>query len=113
MKFDATAPFPVGEIKAKAQIVKDGKIAPLATTGCPCPNCEMVRRITLVQQIPPMGLALTNVDVILWRRHPGLAQRQSRSAGRQDCGLAWLERRRQDDDAERDFGPARTSISAR
>ena len=29
LKFDNTAPFPIGEIKAKAQIVKDGKIVPL------------------------------------------------------------------------------------
>jgi branched-chain amino acid transport system substrate-binding protein len=29
VKFDETAPFPIGAIKAKAQIVKDGKIVPL------------------------------------------------------------------------------------
>ena len=29
LKYDATAPFPVGAIKAKAQIVRDGKIVPL------------------------------------------------------------------------------------
>jgi branched-chain amino acid transport system substrate-binding protein len=29
LKFDDTAPFPIGAIKAKAQIVKDGKIVPL------------------------------------------------------------------------------------
>jgi branched-chain amino acid transport system substrate-binding protein len=40
LKYDDTAPFPVGEIKAKAQIVKDGKIVPLGDAWMDAPALE-------------------------------------------------------------------------
>ncbi len=40
LKYDDTAPFPVGEIKAKAQIVKDGKIVPLGDAWLDSPKLE-------------------------------------------------------------------------
>jgi ABC-type branched-subunit amino acid transport system substrate-binding protein len=40
LKFDDTAPFPIGEIKAKAQIVKDGKIVPLGDAWMDAPALE-------------------------------------------------------------------------
>jgi len=40
LKYDDTAPFPVGDIKAKAQIVKDGKIVPLGDAWLDSPKLE-------------------------------------------------------------------------
>jgi branched-chain amino acid transport system substrate-binding protein len=40
VKFDATAPFPVGEIKAKAQVVTDGKIVPFTDDWMSVPALE-------------------------------------------------------------------------
>jgi ABC-type branched-subunit amino acid transport system substrate-binding protein len=40
LKYDDTAPFPVGDIKAKAQIVKDGKIVPLSDAWMDSPKLE-------------------------------------------------------------------------
>jgi hypothetical protein len=40
LKYDDTAPFPIGEIKAKAQIVKDGKIVPLGDAWMDSPKLE-------------------------------------------------------------------------
>ena len=40
LKYDDTAPFPVGDIKAKAQIVKDGKIVPLGDAWMDSPKLE-------------------------------------------------------------------------
>jgi hypothetical protein len=40
LKYDDTAPFPIGEIKAKAQIVKDGKIVPLGDSWLDSPKLE-------------------------------------------------------------------------
>lgn len=40
LRYDATAPFPVGAIKAKAQIVKDGKIVPLGDDWLDAPLLE-------------------------------------------------------------------------
>jgi branched-chain amino acid transport system substrate-binding protein len=40
LKFDDTAPFPIGEIKAKAQVVKDGKIVPLGDAWLDSPKLE-------------------------------------------------------------------------
>lgn len=40
LKFDDTAPFPVGAIKAKAQIVKDGKIVPLGDAWMDVPKLD-------------------------------------------------------------------------
>jgi hypothetical protein len=40
VKFDSTAPFPVGEIKAKAQVVTGGKIVPLGETWLDVPKLE-------------------------------------------------------------------------
>jgi branched-chain amino acid transport system substrate-binding protein len=40
LKFDDTAPFPIGEIKAKAQVVKDGKIVPLGDAWMDSPKLE-------------------------------------------------------------------------
>jgi hypothetical protein len=40
IKFDSTAPFPVGEIKAKAQVVTGGKIVPLGDTWLDVPKLE-------------------------------------------------------------------------
>lgn len=37
IKFDRSAPFPVGNIKVKAQIVRDGKIVPLSNDWIPVP----------------------------------------------------------------------------
>jgi hypothetical protein len=39
-KFDNTAPFPVGEIKAKAQVVSGGKIVPLGDNWLDVPKLE-------------------------------------------------------------------------
>jgi hypothetical protein len=38
IKFDKSAPFPVGNIKVKAQIVRDGKIVPLSNDWMPVPE---------------------------------------------------------------------------
>jgi ABC-type branched-subunit amino acid transport system substrate-binding protein len=40
LKYDDTAPFPVGDIKAKAQIVKDGKIVPLGDAWLDAPKLD-------------------------------------------------------------------------
>ena len=40
IKFDQTAPFPVGEIKAKAQVVTDGKIVPVGDAWMNVPKLE-------------------------------------------------------------------------
>jgi branched-chain amino acid transport system substrate-binding protein len=40
IKFDKTAPFPVGEIKVKAQVVVDGKIVPVSDTWMDVPRLE-------------------------------------------------------------------------
>lgn len=40
LKYDDTAPFPVGDIKAKAQIVRDGKIVPLGDAWMDSPKLE-------------------------------------------------------------------------
>jgi len=40
LKYDDTAPFPIGDIKAKAQVVKDGRIVPLADTWMDSPKLE-------------------------------------------------------------------------
>jgi ABC-type branched-subunit amino acid transport system substrate-binding protein len=40
LKYDDTAPFPVGDIKAKAQIVKDGKIVPLGDDWLDAPKLD-------------------------------------------------------------------------
>jgi branched-chain amino acid transport system substrate-binding protein len=40
LKYDVTAPFPVGDIKAKAQIVKDGKIVPLGDAWMDSPKLD-------------------------------------------------------------------------
>jgi hypothetical protein len=40
IKFDQTAPFPVGEIKAKAQVVTDGKIVPVGDAWMSVPKLE-------------------------------------------------------------------------
>jgi branched-chain amino acid transport system substrate-binding protein len=40
LKYDDSAPFPVGDIKAKAQIVKDGKIVPLGDAWMDSPKLE-------------------------------------------------------------------------
>jgi branched-chain amino acid transport system substrate-binding protein len=40
VKFDNTAPFPVGEIKAKAQVVRGGKIVPLGDNWLDVPKLE-------------------------------------------------------------------------
>jgi hypothetical protein len=37
-KFDKTAPFPVGKIGVKAQVVRDGKIVPLGSDWMPVPD---------------------------------------------------------------------------
>jgi len=37
LDFDDTAPFPVGAIKAKAQVVVDGKIQPMGDAWMPVP----------------------------------------------------------------------------
>jgi hypothetical protein len=37
-KFDTTAPFPVGKLKVKAQVVHDGKITPLGNDWIPVPD---------------------------------------------------------------------------
>jgi len=38
IKFDTTAPFPVGKLKVKAQVVRDGKIATLGNDWIPVPD---------------------------------------------------------------------------
>jgi hypothetical protein len=38
IKFDTTAPFPVGKLKVKAQVVRDGKIAVLGNDWIPVPD---------------------------------------------------------------------------
>jgi hypothetical protein len=38
IKFDTTAPFPVGKLKVKAQVVRDGKIATLGNDWLPVPD---------------------------------------------------------------------------
>ncbi len=38
--FDETAPFPIGAVKAKAQVVVDGKIQPLGDAWLPVPTFE-------------------------------------------------------------------------
>ena len=38
IKFDKTAPFPVGKIAVKAQVVRDGKIVPLGNDWMPIPD---------------------------------------------------------------------------
>jgi branched-chain amino acid transport system substrate-binding protein len=40
IKFDTTAPFPVGDIKAKAQVVADGKIVPLGDNWMEVPRLD-------------------------------------------------------------------------
>ena len=40
LKYDDTAPFPIGDIKAKAQIVRDGKIVPLGDAWMDSPKLE-------------------------------------------------------------------------
>jgi branched-chain amino acid transport system substrate-binding protein len=40
IKFDSTAPFPVGEIKVKAQVVKDGQIVPYTEDWMSVPKLE-------------------------------------------------------------------------
>lgn len=40
LKFDDSAPFPVGLVKVKAQVVEDGKIKPLGDAWLPVPNIE-------------------------------------------------------------------------
>jgi hypothetical protein len=40
LKFDDSAPFPVGVVKVKAQVVEDGKIKPLGDAWLPVPNIE-------------------------------------------------------------------------
>ena len=37
-KFDTTAPFPVGKLEVKAQVVRDGKITPLGNDWIPIPD---------------------------------------------------------------------------
>ena len=37
LDYDASAPFPVGEIKASAEVVKDGKIVPYVSGWMPVP----------------------------------------------------------------------------
>ena len=38
IKFDTTAPFPVGKLKVKAQVVRGGKIATLGNDWLPVPD---------------------------------------------------------------------------
>jgi hypothetical protein len=38
LRFDKTAPFPVGKISVKAQVVRDGKIVPLGNEWMPVPD---------------------------------------------------------------------------
>jgi Periplasmic binding protein len=40
IKYDQTAPFPVGDIKVKAQVVSDGKIVPLGDAWMDVPKLE-------------------------------------------------------------------------
>lgn len=40
LKFDSTAPFPIGDIKAKAQVVLDGKITPVGDAWMDVPKLE-------------------------------------------------------------------------
>jgi Periplasmic binding protein len=40
IKYDQTAPFPVGDIKVKAQVVTDGKIVPLSDAWMDVPKLE-------------------------------------------------------------------------
>ena len=37
-KFDTTAPFPVGKLEVKVQVVRDGKITPLGNDWIPIPD---------------------------------------------------------------------------
>jgi hypothetical protein len=40
IKYDQTAPFPIGDIKVKAQVVTDGKIVPLGDTWMDVPKLD-------------------------------------------------------------------------
>ena len=40
IKYDQTAPFPIGDIKVKAQVVTDGKIVPLSDAWMDVPKLE-------------------------------------------------------------------------
>ena len=40
LDYDNTAPFPIGEIKATAEVVKDGKIVQVGDDWMPVPKLE-------------------------------------------------------------------------